>query len=213
MKKLLLVAILTFTTNANADFIDLDATNSGYYTNSGSRNGNVSGIFAGNSGTASYRNWVAFDLSVITDNILSASLTIYNNASNDSAVDFTWSEVTTSVSEVFTSAGDGIDTFNDLNDGSVFAAGAATSGSNNVFSLNSAALSALNNANGYWLMGGATVNNNGMAYGFTNGVSSGDLIRLTVEVAHIPSVPVPAAFWLFGSGLIGVVAVARRRQH
>lgn len=27
----------------------------------------------------------------------------------------------------------------------------------------------------------------------------------------VPTVPVPAAFWLFGSGLIGIVAVARRR--
>jgi hypothetical protein len=34
---------------------------------------------------------------------------------------------------------------------------------------------------------------------------------MTVTVAGIPAVPVPAAIWLFGSGLIGLVGVARRK--
>jgi len=29
---------------------------------------------------------------------------------------------------------------------------------------------------------------------------------------HVPAVPVPAAFWLFGSGLIGLAGVARRKK-
>ncbi|MCK4834876.1 MAG: VPLPA-CTERM sorting domain-containing protein, partial [Gammaproteobacteria bacterium] len=28
---------------------------------------------------------------------------------------------------------------------------------------------------------------------------------------NVPAVPVPAAVWLFGSGLIGLLAIARRR--
>ncbi len=35
---------------------------------------------------------------------------------------------------------------------------------------------------------------------------------VTIESAAIPPVPVPAAVWLFGSGLIGLIGVARRRN-
>ena len=34
----------------------------------------------------------------------------------------------------------------------------------------------------------------------------------TVEAASAPAVPVPAAVWLFGSGLLGLVGVARRKK-
>ncbi len=52
---------------------------------------------------------------------------------------------------------------------------------------------------------------------YDNGIFSGfstnfDITSLTVTDL-IPSIPVPAAVWLFGSGLIGLVSVARRKQH
>jgi len=34
---------------------------------------------------------------------------------------------------------------------------------------------------------------------------------MTVTAAGIPAIPVPAAIWLFGSGLIGLIGVARRK--
>ena len=39
---------------------------------------------------------------------------------------------------------------------------------------------------------------------------SGAISNITFTAAEMPSVPVPAAMWLFGSGLIGLVGFARR---
>jgi hypothetical protein len=40
----------------------------------------------------------------------------------------------------------------------------------------------------------------------------GDLWVLDYSEIVINSVPVPAAAWLFGSGLVGLVGIARRKQ-
>jgi hypothetical protein len=37
-------------------------------------------------------------------------------------------------------------------------------------------------------------------------------VTLNGVAAVVPEVPVPAAVWLFGSGLIGLVGVARRKR-
>ena len=37
------------------------------------------------------------------------------------------------------------------------------------------------------------------------------LLHLEGSITHAPAVPVPAAVWLFGSGLLGLVGVARRK--
>jgi len=42
-------------------------------------------------------------------------------------------------------------------------------------------------------------------------LSFGVTTPFVVDVRVVPAVPVPAAVWLFGSGLIGLVGVARRR--
>lgn len=41
-----------------------------------------------------------------------------------------------------------------------------------------------------------------------NGVG-GDIV---IDIKTIPAIPVPAAFWLFGSGLLGLVGLARRKS-
>ena len=50
--------------------------------------------------------------------------------------------------------------------------------------------------------------------GFTTGVLDGIIggSKLTVKLATISAVPVPAAVWLFGSGLLGLVGIARRKS-
>jgi len=42
-------------------------------------------------------------------------------------------------------------------------------------------------------------------------LSFGGTMPFVVDVRVVPVVPVPAAVWLFGSGLLGLVGVARRR--
>jgi hypothetical protein len=36
--------------------------------------------------------------------------------------------------------------------------------------------------------------------------------QLTLSYSDIPGVPIPAAVWLFGSGLVGLIGVARRKK-
>jgi len=37
-------------------------------------------------------------------------------------------------------------------------------------------------------------------------------VEAYIEVAPVPEVPIPAALWLFGSGLLGLVGVSRRKK-
>ena len=50
--------------------------------------------------------------------------------------------------------------------------------------------------------GAVSTNNNGSGVFYDN-----------LSFARVAPVPVPAAVWLFGSGLLGLVGVARRRKH
>ena len=49
-------------------------------------------------------------------------------------------------------------------------------------------------------------NNNSFMYGF---ITNGTTLTLTAQVA---TVPVPAAVWLFGSGLLGLIGISRRKK-
>jgi hypothetical protein len=49
-----------------------------------------------------------------------------------------------------------------------------------------------------------------------NGPNAGSNINFdftSLEVTSVSAVPVPAAAWLFGSGLVGLIGIARRKQH
>ena len=41
---------------------------------------------------------------------------------------------------------------------------------------------------------------------------NGPSLAATLGIDNITAVPVPAAFWLFGSGLLGLIGIARRKK-
>ena len=46
----------------------------------------------------------------------------------------------------------------------------------------------------------------------TNGIKSSNRYAWAVQSGDVSAVPVPAAVWLFGSGLVGLIGVARRKR-
>ena len=65
----------------------------------------------------------------------------------------------------------------------------------------------LNDGSG-WISDSAIVSLGANAYSVTFATGA-NVIEVDVQV--VPAVPVPAAVWLFGSGLIGLVGIARRK--
>lgn len=57
---------------------------------------------------------------------------------------------------------------------------------------------------------------NALDISFNNGLIGGLLVNGNIILGHseakLSAVPLPAAFWLFGSGLMGLVGVSRRRK-
>jgi len=80
---------------------------------------------------------------------------------------------------------------------------------NTLFSLTGSHLS----SNGDGTYGGVivSVGNIGTAVGFIQGIGYTEVYNITVSAAPVSAVPVPAAAWLFGSGLLGLVGAARRK--
>jgi hypothetical protein len=66
----------------------------------------------------------------------------------------------------------------------------------------------LNDGSG-WIADSAVVSLGANAYSVTFGTGA-NVIEVDVQV--VPAVPVPAAVWLFGSGLLGLVGVARKKK-
>jgi len=213
MKNVLFILLMVLASNVNAAMITLGAIDSGRYGT------DVYGFYNDNNITAGYeissgitwRNWLKFDLSGIpteylTSVDLSAELEIFNHSSNDSGLTFTWSDVTTSIPGIPPLI------YNDLGTGTVYGSGTTSAGSNDIYALTNDAITSIKSTPGTWAMGGSTALDTGLAYGFSGGVASGTTINLNLTIPDPIVVPAPAAFWLFGSGLLSLVGLVRRKR-
>ena len=122
---------------------------------------------------------------------------------------------------VLQAATGGMAAFDDLGSGTVFGSldvTAAQAQGPQEFNLNPDALNAINNARGGLFAMGAAITSlsSGPGDEVVNFVSLGlnpyPLAQFVGTVAPEAVIPVPAAFWLFGSGLIGLAAFAKRRS-
>lgn len=202
LKSLFALLLIVSTAQASATLITLDAINSGWYTATFA-NGNSGNI---NTTIATQRhNWLGFDLSGVTETIVSATLEVASHSSNDFTPVFTWSEITSAYASLGTTS---LAIFNDLADGPVFAQGTHTAGIINSFDLNAAGIASLNISTSNWAIGGSRIGGGINAFGYTSGVGSGDHIKLVLVTRAVPE---PFTFALFGLGLAGI-GFARRKK-
>ena len=215
--------LLAASTGAQAALIQITANDQGHYSDAGTHvTGNVNYIVGEISTGTVFRNWFVFNtISTVGMAINNATLRIYNV---DSPPSFSPGYLSTDLTETYslfdvstdigtlTGGTGGVAAFNDLGSGVGYGSYIASAADNGTFIeiiLNSAAISALNAANGDIALGGAltTLGSIGEEHLFSFSQDNPS-VELVVSTSTIP---IPAALWLFGSGLVGLIGIARKK--
>ena len=213
--------------NVNSATYINNAIDQGWYTSSGSSSGGNTSYFIGEIGADIYRNWFAFDLSGInllaSESIISASLTVVKGGyTGDAQEEWALTSIESNVSDLINGTGTGLNIFDDLADGSAYGAATLTAagGNDSLINVNLTGAnvftdidSSLASFDGLFAIGGylSTIDSTNKEFLF-NGTGGTNFFKsvLTIETTIVP---VPAAVWLFSSGLIGLIGMARRKIH
>jgi hypothetical protein len=213
--------------STSAATINVGAFDGGWYRSDGLHNPPNENYLAGEAGAIEHRNWFAFDLSSVTlregEFIINATLSLQNGRYGGGMSE-TWTVVSveTNVSDVTAahSSGSvaGIGVFNDLKDGGFYGETTVNSstGISTIIDVSFIGVNAIMDITasigGLFAVGGYVSSLDSSSDEFLFSGSKDQLASVTLSL-ETTVVPVPAAFWLFGSGILGLIGVAALRVH
>jgi len=211
--------------SASAATINVGATDGGWYRSDGLHRSSIDNYLAGEAGEFEHRNWFSFDLSSVTlqagEFITGATLSLQNGIyRGDASEQSTVMSVETNVPDVMAghSAGSaaGISIFNDLQDGSFYGSTTISSSTSSTaiidvsFTGVNSILDITTSIGGLFAVGGYVSSLNSPSDEFLFSGSAGQIgsVNLVLETAVVP---IPAAVWLFGGGLLGLIGIVSTR--
>ncbi|HTL48668.1 MAG TPA: PEP-CTERM sorting domain-containing protein [Verrucomicrobiae bacterium] len=222
------IAVLSAAQTAHAASVTLDAVYSGWYLDNGSHTNSNLNYLTGSCPTVpcttnggEHRGFFIFDLTSVTDPIVSATLSLFNPdyTSGDTTETLDIYDVSTDPVTLAQTAVGQTGYFDDLGTGVKYGSTSvsnADDGQAVLIPLNAGALLDLNNASGYFAFGArlSTLQDSTLQYLFGNssGTSPRKLLLETQDaVVPSPSVPEPSSILLAGMGLLLGLAFKTRR--
>ena len=193
-----------------AQTIEVLATDSGWYHEQGRHDANNENYISGQvslTGDLHHHNFFVFDLASIDVPIMAAVFRVYTWDVRASDI-YTLYDVSTPIPVLTASGSNEVAVYNDLGSGTVYGNTSILVDQDNQFidiALNSDAISSITLANGDWAIGGDFASTIDWAFG--SSTLDENTPRLILE-----AIPIPPTVWLFGSGLLGLVGIARRKR-